>query len=53
MSRRNPKNQTPSSKESSKPKFQNIKVAAFSVFEDWMFGICLGFGDWDLELREA
>jgi hypothetical protein len=52
--KQNPKTQIPSSRESSKAKFQKIKIAAFCVFRNLMFfEICLGFGIWDLEFREA
>jgi hypothetical protein len=51
--KQNPKTQIPSSREFSKAKFQKIKGAALCVFGGSVFGIYLGFEDWDLEFREA
>ena len=51
--KQNPKTQIPSSRESSKAKFQKIKSVTFWGFGHLMFEICLRFGNWDLEFRGA
>jgi hypothetical protein len=51
--KQNPKTQIPRSREFSKTKIQKVKTAAFDSVGDWMFEICLAFGDWNLEFREA